>query len=272
MTGRRSLAGGAAPDPVARRSAPVYRFMAWTFARFFARHMNALRVARWGRPPAGGLAGPVVVYANHPSWWDAIIYLLCAERFFPGHDSYAPIEAAMLAKYRVFGRMGAFGVELDSRRGAAAFLAASANILSEPNRVLWVAAQGRFSDVRERPLGLKPGVGRLAELAPGAVFLPLAVEIGFWEERGAEALVAFGPALRAHDLVALGRRERLGRLEGELEATLDRLARDVQAREPGRFETLISGQTGIGGVYDAWRRLAAAARGQVFDPSHGGSR
>ena len=54
-----------------------------------------------------------------------------------------------------------FGVDLDSPRGAASFMAASRKILDRPGRVMWITAQGRFSDVRERPLGLRPGVARL---------------------------------------------------------------------------------------------------------------
>ncbi len=71
--------------------------------------------------------------------------------------------------------MGAFGVDLDSPRGGADFLRASKSILG-PGRMMWITAQGRFSDVRERPLGLRPGVARLVELAPDAIFVPLALD------------------------------------------------------------------------------------------------
>jgi hypothetical protein len=146
----------------------------------------------------------------------------------------------------------------------------SADLLSRPDRALWVAAQGRFSDARQRPVGLRPGVARLAELAPGATFLPLAVEYVFWTERGAEALVAFGPPLRAADLAALPRPERLARLEAALTGTMDRLAADALARDPGRFDSLMEGRPGIGGVYDVWRRGKALLQGRRFDPAHRG--
>ena len=99
----------------------------------------------------------------------------------------------MLRKYGFFARIGAFAVDLDSPRGAASFLRAGADVLSRPDRVLWVAAQGRFADPRAAARwALRAGVGRLAELAPDARFLPLAIEYAFWTERGAEALAAFG--------------------------------------------------------------------------------
>ncbi|WP_128560321.1 lysophospholipid acyltransferase family protein [Methylobacterium crusticola] len=238
------------------------------FARYLRRHMNALRVPAWGLPPAAP-AGPVVVYCNHPAWWDAAVIILLGHRFFPRAESYAPFDAAMLARYRIFARMGAFGVDLASPRGAAAFLAASRRILARPAPVLWITAQGRFSDVRDRPLGLRPGVARLPEIAPGALFVPLALEYAFWDERGAEAFAAFGAGIPGADLLALPRPDRLARLEADLTRAVDRLGADVRSRDPARFASLLEGRRGVGGVYDAWRRLAAGLTGRSFEPGHG---
>lgn len=257
-----------AARPTANRSPLIFNFMAGYFARYFRRHMTGLRLARWGEPVVPAGAGPLVIYVNHPSWWDAAVIIIAAKALLPGHDTYAPFDAAMLEKYRIFGRIGAFAVDLDSRRGAAAFLTACADILSRPERALWITAQGRFSDVRERPLGLKPGLARLAEIAPNAFFLPLALEYGFWTERGPEAFLAFGPPRRGEELLSLEREVRMAKLEHDLVATLDRLSADVIARDPGRFRTLLKGRAGIGGVYDGWRRIAALVRGRPFDPAH----
>jgi 1-acyl-sn-glycerol-3-phosphate acyltransferase len=247
----------------------IHRFMVGYFGRFFTRHMNALRVARWGLPTTVQ-RGPVIVYSNHPAWWDAAVYILAADRFFPAYESYAPIDAAMLRQYGVFGRIGAFGVDLGTPRGAAAFLKAAAEILSSPDRALWITAQGRFADVRDRPLGLKAGVARLVERTPDCTVLPLAIEYSFWCERGAEACIAFGAPVQGRDLLNLPRAQRLQRLERELATTLDRLSADVQSRDASRFNAVIEGRAGIGGMYDRWRRLSATLRGRAFDPSHQG--
>ena len=258
-----------APDPV---SPVIWRFMVAYFDRFLRRHLNAVRLARWGVPLCAEHSGPIVVYCNHPAWWDAATVILLAGRLFPTRECYAPFDAKALERYAVFRRMGAFGVDLETARGAAQFLAASRGILSRPHRMIWITAQGRFVDVRARPLGLRPGVARLAEIAPNALFLPLALEYAFWEERGAEACAAFGTPIPAADLLALPRPERLGRLEGALTATLDRLSADVIAREPARFAPLVSGAKGIGGIYDGWRRLKALRAGRRFDPAHHSAR
>ena len=54
------------------------------FARYFTRHMNALRIANWGLS-APVPKGPLIVYSNHPAWWDAAVYILAADRFFPAY-------------------------------------------------------------------------------------------------------------------------------------------------------------------------------------------
>jgi 1-acyl-sn-glycerol-3-phosphate acyltransferase len=149
-------------------------------------------------------------------------------------------------------------------------LRTGAEILSSPSRALWITAQGRFGDVRERPLGLKPGVARVVERAPDCTILPLAIEYGFWQERGAEAFIAFGQPMRGRDLLDLPRPARLERLETELTTTLDRLSADVQSRDPAKFRSVLAGRAGIGGVYDGWRRMVAILRGRRFDPSHEG--
>lgn len=258
-----------AERPTARRDARWFGFFAAYFERYFRRHMNALRLARWGAPVVPPGAAPLVIYSNHPAWWDAAVYILAARHFFPDREAYAPIDAAMLAKYRFFSRIGAYGVDLESPRGAAAFLAASADILSRPDRAIFVAAQGRFRDTRARPLNLRAGIARLSELCPEAIFLPMAVEYGFWEERGGEAFLAFGAPRCGAALNELGREERRLLLERDLTGVLDRLSGDVVSREPDRFVSLLAGRAGVGGVYDLWRRLVAKASGRPYDPAHG---
>ncbi|MFX7858471.1 hypothetical protein ABTK38_22520, partial [Acinetobacter baumannii] len=76
------------------------------------------------------------------------------------------------------------------------------------------------------------GVARLAEITPDTLFVPLALEYTFWDERGAGAFAAFGTGVAGAELAALPRAERLARLEDDLTATLDRLSADVISREP----------------------------------------
>jgi hypothetical protein len=113
-----------------------------------------------------------------------------------------------------------------------------------------------------------PGLTRLPELAPEARFLPLALEYPFRNERAPEMLAAFGPPIPAATLLTAPREARAAQLAAALEASMDRLAGDALSRDPSRFETLLRGREGMGGVWQGWRHLGAALRGRRFDPRH----
>lgn len=261
---------GAAPDAASDRPAALYSarhlaFFDYMFTRFARRHMRALRVAEWGLPQIP--PGPLVVYANHPSWWDGVAFMLLSRRLFPGRRMFIPMEAAALARYGFMRRLGVFGVEQDSARGAVAFLRIASRTLQNGD-MLWMNAPGRFCDPRERPVPIAPGLTRLAELAPQASFLPLALEYPFWGERKPEMLAGFGPPLPGAALQAMPRAEREAALAGALQAAMDRLAADAMARDPCRFRVVQQGREGMGGFYDLWRRARAALAGRRFDPRH----
>jgi 1-acyl-sn-glycerol-3-phosphate acyltransferase len=255
-----------APSPVALRSPARLAFFDRVFTRFARRHLRAVRLARWGRPRLPS-DGPVVVFANHPSWWDGMAVMLLWRRLLVDRHLFVPMDAEALNKYGFMRRLGVFGVE-PGVRGAVGFLHVAAEVLASPDHLLWINAPGRFSDVRERPVPIAPGMSRLPELAPGATFLPLALEYTFWNERAPEMLAAFGEPIPAADFLAEPREARSERMAAALAATLDRLAADSIARDPALFETLLDGQRGMGGVWQAWRRAGALLRGQSFDPRH----
>ncbi len=60
--------------------------------------------------------------------------------------------------------------------------------------MLWITAEGAFTDHRARPVALRPGLAHLARQVPGAVILPLALDYTFWNESRPEALLRFGDA------------------------------------------------------------------------------
>lgn len=266
--GRRGGGGpGAGTTPIVLRSPHRVAAFERIFTRFFRRHMRALRLARRG-PPHFSAEAPVVVFINHPSWWDGVAIMLLARRLRPDRPVFIPMEAAALARYPFMRRLGVFGVEAGSPRGAAAFLRTAAAVLAQPRHMLWMNAPGRFCDARERPVPIVPGLTRLPEFAPEASFVPLALEYPFWTERKPEMLAAFGPPIPGAELAALGREARATRLAAALEAVMDGLAEDAIARDPARFETLIQGREGMGGIYQLWSRLRAALRGTRYDPRH----
>jgi 1-acyl-sn-glycerol-3-phosphate acyltransferase len=252
------------------RSEWLLRWFGAYASRYVRRHFNAIRISKGGPPPRLGHR-PTLVYLNHASWWDPLIALLLAQRYFPHRPAFAPIDAEALLRYRFFSRLGFFGVEQGTRRGAIQFLRSSEAVLQNPEAMLWLTPQGRFSDVRERPLGLQPGLGHLAARLDCLDVVPLALEFVHWEEKRPEVLVRFGQPIRL-DRDGGHRREAefwTALFEQQLATLLDSLSAEAIQRDPAAFNTVLTGRAGVGGVYDLWRRWRARWRGQSFNPKHG---
>jgi 1-acyl-sn-glycerol-3-phosphate acyltransferase len=212
---------------------------------------------------------PLVVFLNHASWWDPLVGLEVARRFFPGRTHYAAIDAEELDRYRFFRKLGFFGVERGTARGARSFLRTSEAVLAVRGSLLWITPEGRFADPRERPLRLRPGIGLLARRLRHVVFLPLALEYPFWEERLPEALARFGEPVAAGTHPELSSRGWAELLAARLEGAMDALRDAALRRDPADFEFLLRGRTGVGVVYDLWRSLRARVRGERFRREHG---
>lgn len=237
--------------------------------RYFARHFDAIRLS--GEEGLATIGDePLVIYTNHPSWWDPILFMLLSQEVFPDRTAYGPMDSAALEKYGFLTKLGVFGVEQGTRAGAVQFLRMGESILRRPDAVLWITPEGKFTDPRQRPVELRPGLSHLIKRVGAVTAIPLAVEYTFWNERLPEILVRFGDAV---DFTGSDRSkpvtEITERLNRKLESTLDELESLALERDPSLFHTLLLGRSGIGGIYDSWRRLKATAQGKSFDASHG---
>jgi len=253
-------------EVIAARSPALCSFFGSVMRRQMQRRFHAVRVAKSG-PPRLPQDRAAIVYSNHPSWWDPALFIVLTTTLLRDRKGFGPMEAAQLERYRFMRRIGIFGIEPGTRQGAAAFMRTSSAILADPEAVLWVTAQGAFADPRVRPVRLRPGTAHLMARLEGVVAIPLALEYPFWTERLPEALCRFGEPLHGANggSVASWR----VRLEERLALTMDALAADAIARDPGRFELVLRGRSGVGGIYDLSRRVRAAARGERFEPEHG---
>jgi 1-acyl-sn-glycerol-3-phosphate acyltransferase len=228
--------------------------------RQLSRHFNAVRLAKSQRPDLVTAHGKaLILYLNHPSWWDPLICLYLAGQLFPDRRHYGPIDAGTSSRHRLFARMGFFGVETASARDARRFLTISQEILGRPDAALWIPAEGRSADPRERPVRLRSGIGYLASRVRQAVLLPLALECSFWEGQLPEVLVRFGEEIPAGD-AGMGASDWTAVLEDRLESALDALAAESLARDPARFDVLLDGG-GEAAVPGVWRRFKARFAG-----------
>lgn len=261
-----------APPELPPFSRSRFAWFMWYVTWYLRRHFTAVRVLR-GPDAAAAFPAigsrPVIFATNHPGWWDPLVFLWIAHRLFPDRLSYGPIDARALGKYKFFETIGFVGIEPGTWRGSATFLRAAKAASTRNDVILWITAQGEFTDPRRRPLDLRPGVGHAVAAGAGLI-VPVAVEYPFWNERLPEVVVAFGPAI---DIDAAPDRDAEAwtqAIAATLTATQDRLAAAAIARDPAAFVTLLSGTVGVGGVYDLVRRFTAWCRGERFEAAHGG--
>ena len=178
----------AALPPIAKRQLGWFNaYVSWFLRRNF-HGLHLLRLTNLEQLESL----PLLVCLNHPSWWDPLVGLHLSQRFFPLRHHVAPIAAAGLAKYKFFERLGFFGINADTRQGAARFLQIGKSALSRPDGAFWVTPQAAFADVRQ-PIVLEPGVGHLVRHVERFAMLPVALEYSFWNERHPEAFACSAP-------------------------------------------------------------------------------
>jgi 1-acyl-sn-glycerol-3-phosphate acyltransferase len=248
-------------------SSPLLTFFRGIVRRYFRRHFHAVRLSNSSR--LATVDGPLIIYANHTSWWDPMVSFLLAARLMPQRKHYAPMDASALERYGILKHLGIFPVELDTSRGAVQFLRTGQSIL-EAGGVLWVTPQGKFVDVRQRPLEFKPGLARLAIRAAASsgtcTLLPLAIEYPFWDERLPEALLNFGYTIQVSvtdkpDEIQL-------RLITALEGAMNELQALALKRNAAPFQTLQTGTLGTGGFYALGQRINAFLMNRPYRAEH----
>ncbi len=259
----------------------------WFVKGYLNKHFHAIAINRQSLQAINiSDSDALVVYANHASWWDPLTAIYLSQSLFPHFAMYAPIDADALAKYRMFGRMGFFGVEQQSLRGASDFLKVANEILRRPAASLWLTPEGRFADVRDQSAELMPGLAHLAwKLAsrqqpesdfvgPRTAtvrvwFLPVAVEYTFWEERHPELLVWFGQPIDVAQLTRLSKPDIALDLTNRLRAAQRELAQASMARDVSPFDVIGSGRGGTFFIYDWWHKLTAKLSGRQRSKNHG---
>jgi len=198
---------------------------------------------------------PLVMPFNHASWWDPLACLLLTTSLLPKRSHYAPMESVALNRFRFFRKLGVFPVELDSIAGARNFLADAQQILLDRKNVLWLSPQGRFVDVRERPLKFAQGIGALLARKRELTLQPVAIEYPFWNQRLPELLINIGEPVFITPSDKHTTREWTTIAENAMARTQDELQALALTRDPRHFRILLDGAAGTGGFYGFFQRL-----------------
>lgn len=200
------------------------------FNYWFARHARSRIRGAFGRVLVSGLeractaaaAQPVLLVANHTTWWDALVALYTSELLL-ACDGYAMMDAANLRRVPFFRRVGAFGVDLDDAADGARGIRHAAKLLDRPGRALWIFPEGRECSPFG-PLDLRPGAALVARVAKRAAVVPVGLRYTFGGEERPDLWIAFGETLEVERDVERGvASQRIG-IERELRRIDDALA------------------------------------------------
>ncbi len=222
----------------ARKSAWFERVFTVYNRNLIARRFEGLRVAGLEHLRDRPRGAPLVLYANHSSWWDGLV------AFQIGRvcklDNYAMMEERHLREHPFHRRLGAFSVVRENAQEAARSVEYAGELLRETSRVVWIFPQGELMPNDVRPLRFYAGVAHVVKRAGGALVAPVAMRYEFLDHFRPEILVRVGE----HESIEAGAdfspRIITNSLAEKLAQTLDRVRTDIVRRELADYEEIVA--------------------------------
>lgn len=119
---------------------------------------------------------PLLLVANHVSWWDGFLLRALQKRLRPDAPLHTVMLERELAKNPWFRLMGCHGIVPGDRSSWDNVLDSISVALRErPDGCVAFFPQGRIWPAQKRPLGFRKGLSQLIERLPEAVVLPVAL-------------------------------------------------------------------------------------------------
>ena len=164
----------------ARKSPWFERVFAAYNRNLLCRRFEGVRVAGLEHLRARAHDAPLVLYANHSSWWDGLVVFQLSR--VAGLEQYAMMEEKQLREYPFHRRLGAFSVVRGDRRAALRSLEYAGELLRGTERALWIFPQGETLPNDTRPLRLYSGAARVVARVGACYAAPVAFRYEFLED------------------------------------------------------------------------------------------
>jgi 1-acyl-sn-glycerol-3-phosphate acyltransferase len=222
----------------ARKSIWFERLFAIYNRNLIARRFEGLRVAGLEYLLRRERGMPLVLYANHSSWWDGLVAFQVGRAC--GLEQYAMMEERHLREYPFHRKLGAFGVVRESARDGARSIEYAGGLLEKTNRALWIFPQGSTLPNDARPLELYTGAARVIERAGAAAAVAVAIRYEFLEDYRPEILVRIGTPSRVWVEEGLDVKQLTKIFAERLTNTLDALRADVIAGNLDGYEEIVA--------------------------------
>jgi chlorobactene lauroyltransferase len=178
---------------------------------------------------------PLIIYANHSSWWDGLVAFQISRK--AKLDSFIMMEEKQLKKLFLFRNLGAFSVVRENPRKAVKSINYTVELLTETsNRTLWIFPQGEILPNDCRPFRFFNGLSRIVEKVGNCYVVPLAMRFEFLGKYKPEVFAEVGNVqLFSGDEISNSRKA-TNEFEENLTKTLDELKSDVQNENFDKFE------------------------------------
>lgn len=215
------------------------------FEKIFALYNRNLLKRRFHTFNAAGLevlrqkdAGrPLIVYANHSSWWDGLVtFQIFAAA---GLDGYVMMEEKQLKKLSPFRLLGAFSVVREKPREAVRSLRYAIELLqNDPRRTLLLFPQGEILPNDQRPLRFYRGLAKALGEVNDCDAVSMAIRYEFSGHFKPEIFVKIGESRRILKNQDFDSENLTADLAEDLTNVLNDLKADVAAQNFEHFEKI----------------------------------
>lgn len=209
------------------------------FARYnrnlFKRRFHSFRVAGLDFLQKRDLKIPLLIYANHSSWWDGLTVFAITRRC--RENLFVMMEEKQLKNLPLFRRLGAFSVVRENAREAVRSMNYAAKLLQEGKRaVLLIFPQGTILPNDARPLKFYTGAARIIAKAGRVSAVPLAMRYEFLGDFKPEVFVRIGEPETFEPGTNFDVRQATKHFEKRLTETLEVLKSDILQSKFAAYE------------------------------------
>ncbi len=164
----------------------------------FQQNFDQIIVRKLGEQTSPDRELPVLIIANHCSWWDGFFLAKLQRQMAPNGMLFTVMLESELCKYPLFRRLGAVGIDPDNPVSVAHCFNELKRLSQSGEKSIFVAyfPQGEICPQLELPLNFKPGLELLSKILGPVQILPVALGIEPLKAAKPAAFILVGDLIR----------------------------------------------------------------------------
>lgn len=217
----------------------VFEFLFSFYNRnLIRRRFHSLRISGLTEIVGRDVRVPLLLYANHSSWWDGLVAFEISRKC--SLESFIMMEERQLEKLFLFRKLGAFSVIKENPREALKSIDYAAQILKKDfRRSLWIFPQGEILPNDLRPVRFFNGISRIIKKTGRVQILPVAIRYEFLGNFKPEIFVKIEKPEMFEIDVDFQPKKYTDFLAIQLTRVLDELKDEIARRKFDNFEKII---------------------------------